>query len=63
MLGQLRGVELSPDARICFYGASGAVEARIDDQGWFEFDAVKVGIYSATLKLGQTSLEVPSLII
>ncbi len=63
MLGQLRGVELSPDARNCLYGASGAVEARIDDQGWFEFDAVKVGTYSATVKLGHTSLEVPSLII
>jgi hypothetical protein len=63
MLGQVRGVELSSDASIRLQSASGSVEAAIDDQGWFEMDAVRVGSYSATLKLGRLSLEITSLVI
>jgi hypothetical protein len=63
MLGQVRGVELSSDARICLHNSGGLVEAPIDGQGWFELESVRVGSYSATLTLGGISLEIPSLVI
>jgi hypothetical protein len=63
MLGQVRGVELGSSAHICLQGPSGPIEAPIDEHGWFEIDAVRVGSYSATLELGRLSLEIPKLVI
>jgi hypothetical protein len=63
MLGQIRGLEVGNDARICLGNPSGAVEAPIDSQGWFELEAVRPGSYSAILELGVVHLEIPSLVI
>ena len=63
ILGQVRGVELSSDARILLQSPTGNREASIDDGGWFELEAVRVGTYSAELALGSFSLEIPTLVI
>lgn len=63
LLGQLRGAVCVTGARIRLDGGNGAREADIDEQGWFELDAVRVGSYSATVVMDETSLEVPSLVI
>jgi hypothetical protein len=63
ILGQVRGVELSPDGRIHLQSPTGNREAPIEDGGWFELEAVRVGTYSAELTLGSFSLEIPTLVI
>ncbi|MFN0072294.1 MAG: hypothetical protein ACKVVP_12495 [Chloroflexota bacterium] len=63
LLGQVREIVVHPDARICLNGQGRTVEAPIDDHGWFELEAVKVGTYEATVTSGTLSLEVPSLVV
>ena len=63
ILGQLRGVELSSDARIHLESSTGNRDASIDEGGWFELEAVRVGTYAVELTLGRLSLEIPTLVI
>lgn len=63
MLGQIRGVELGSDARIHIQSGAVSMEAPIDDQGWFELEAITVGSYAATVRVAHQSLEIPSLVI
>ena len=63
MLGQIRGLQVGTDARICLGNPSSAVEAPIDSEGRFELESVPTGSYSAMFELGDLNLEIPSLVI
>jgi hypothetical protein len=63
LLGQLRGTPITDGSRIRLEGHVGTLEAPIDEKGWFELEIVRVGTYAATVFLGATSLEIPSLVV